>query len=174
MKNRAINTLEYTGVVTLSQYVGDKKLTLAKLSNEGGYSLFNFFADCLVGEFDVAAVNRPTKIMLLHVDKTDGSTMSFESRSGFIYQTSSPEKTMQSTTSAVGSVRYSFIVPKDLLSGKDANDVNYIGLYANAAQPGEESNFAALVGVNFAEQNVSASSAVLIDWELNIYNRNKT
>lgn len=167
MKNKAINTLEYTGVVRLSQYIGSKKVEVAKLQNEGSYSLFNFFADCLVGDFEVAQINRPTKIMLL---QKDSKTSEFTSKSGFIFQTSKPEKVYDT---AKGTVRYSFIIPKDLISSIKPETVTHIGLYANSATDGEETNFSALVGVDLTNDDLASAAAVLVDWELNISNKNK-
>ena len=170
MKNKAINTLEYTGVVKLSQYIGTKKVEVARLQNEGNYSLFNFFADCLVGDFEIAQINRPTKIMLLQKEQKDPTTVEYISKSGFIFQTSKPEKVYDTTK---GIVRYSFIIPKDLISSIKPETVSHIGLYANSASDGEESNFSALVGVDLTSDNVAASAAVLVDWELNISNKVK-
>ena len=167
MKNKAINTLEYTGVVRLSQYIGSKKVEVAKLQNEGSYSLFNFFADCLVGDFEVAQINRPTKIMLL---QKDSKTSEFTSKSGFIFQTSKPEKVYDT---AKGTVRYCFIIPKDLISSIKPETVTHIGLYANSATDGEETNFSALVGVDLTNDDLASAAAVLVDWELNISNKSK-
>lgn len=170
MKNKAINTLEYTGIVRLSQYIGTKKVEIAQLQNEGNYSLFNFFADCLVGDFDVAQINRPTKIMLLQKVKEDENTFRYEGKSGFIYQTSKPEKVYNTSK---GTVRYSFIIQKDLINTIKPESVSHIGLYANSASDGEEANFSAIVPVNLNSDNISVAAAVLVDWELNISNKNK-
>lgn len=169
MKNKAINNIEYTGVVTLSQYIGSKKVKLAQYYNSGSYSLFNFFADCLVGDFEVAKLHRPTKIMLLLQDE---NTKEYKSLSGFIYQTSKTEKVYATTK---GIVRYSFIIPKDLLSTIRAETISHIGLYADSARDDLDiSDFSAIVPVNFDNEKISLSdySAILVDWELNISNRN--
>ena len=166
MKNKAINNIEYTGIVTLSQYIGSKKVTLAQYHNSGSYSLFNFFADCLIGDFEVAKLHRPTKIMLLSQDET---TKEYSSLSGFIYQTSKPEKVY---ATAKGAVKYSFIIPKDLIMTIQAETISHIGLYADSARDLDISDFSAIVPVSFNNDKISASSAVLVDWELNISNRN--
>jgi hypothetical protein len=160
MKNNAINTLNYTGIVTLSRYVGSKKIEIAKLHNSGGYSLFNFFSDCLVGNFDIAKINRPTKIMLLAKD-ADGN---FAQASDFIVQVSNPEKIYKATSSAV---KLSFMIPQDKFS---STTFTHIGLYANSTSYDDCDQYAALVAKPTSLTNLSASSALLIDWELNISN----
>ena len=71
MKNIATNTLGYTGIVTLSQYINSKKIKIAQVHNEGSYPLFNFLSDCLLGDFSIAALALPNKIMLLKKDDND-------------------------------------------------------------------------------------------------------
>ena len=78
MNSKAVNTLNYTGIVTLSQYVGNNKVQLAQIHNTGGTSLFNFLASCLAGHFQYASVNWPTKIKLLDY-AVDGSEYTYES-----------------------------------------------------------------------------------------------
>ena len=52
MKGTAINTLNYTGTVHLSLLVDAKtKVPFATIHNAGTSALFNFFTDCLVGDF---------------------------------------------------------------------------------------------------------------------------
>jgi hypothetical protein len=167
MRNNAINTLEYSGIVTLSQNIGSKKRKVAQFHNAGKYALFSFLADCLVGDFDMARVYRPTKILLLH--KKEDET--FERLSGFIFQTSKPEK-ISSGSGTKSSVKYSFIVPRDLLDSIDIQKLDYIGLYSNITAPEDYTDFAALVELkNLTNTEVSASSALIIDWELNISNK---
>lgn len=168
MKNKAINTFEYTGIVTLSQYIGTKKVKIAQLQNEGSYSLFNFFADCLLGDFDVAKINRPTKIMLLHKDSTTGE---YQSMSGFIFQTSKPEKVFTTTTKIT--VRYSFIIPRELVNSISSKAISHIGLYANSAKNEEVNEFSAIVKFNQGDDTTSESSVIVVDWYLNISNKNK-
>ena len=66
MKNTAINTLNYTGIVSLSQCIGNRKIKIAQMHNTGGASLFNFLANCLIGNFTTAKINYPTKIKLIN------------------------------------------------------------------------------------------------------------
>ena len=62
MTSKSINNLYYTGIVTLSQYDGKKRTPIVRLHNTGGNLLFEFLANCLVGNFDQAAKNQPAKI----------------------------------------------------------------------------------------------------------------
>ena len=165
MKNSAINTLKYTGTVTLSQCIGSKKIKLAQINNAGGQPLFNFFADCLLSDFEIAKMNCPSKIKLLAEKPGDSEGQTkYESKSGFINWTSKPEKVY--TGSVISTVRYSFIVPRALLSG---NTFSHIGLYADSAKHGDENNYAAIVFTD-SLTDISTSSALIIDWELNISN----
>lgn len=166
-KNKAINAVEYTGIVTLSQYIGEKKIQIAKVHNAGSYSLFSFFADCLVGSFDVARMNRPTKIRLLSADPENPGN--YIAESGFIHQTTNPEKVYSTSK---GTVRYSFLIPRDIVSGTNAQ-IDYIGLYANSATEEEVNEFSAIVGMSVDSSAVTISSAALVEWELNISNKNK-
>ena len=175
MKNTAINSFGYTGTVTLSQYIGGKKVKLCQLHNTGKNALFNFISDCLVGDFDTAKMNRPTKIMLLQEKETIDTTtqvksIDYERKSGFIYQLSKPEKIYTANPESV--VCYSFIIPSDMFAAASI-DFSHIGLYTNATIEAEFRQFAAIVDIRnqISQQAVSASSALLIDWELNISNK---
>ena len=158
MKNTAINSLSYTGTVTLSQYAGTKKLVVAKIHNTGLNRLFSFLSDCLIGDFEAAKVNRPDKIMLLKKD-SDGD---YVKASDFIYFLSSPEK-VYSTSASI--VKYSFIIPRDML----LKDFHGIGLYAYIDK--EYTNPAAYCAIDKDKIKLSTSSVLVVDWELNIANR---
>ncbi len=180
MKNTAINTLNYTGIVTLSQYIGSQRIELARKHNSGGSPLFDFLADCLIGNFTMAKLLRPTKIMLVkrteNKDPTTGavSSYSYESKSGFIYLLTKPEKIYSSTQCKV---RYSFIVPKDQLESiTDYKDLG-IGLYTNAVadsatDSGSLENYAAfcLLDNNDLSKSTRIGAALVVDWELIISN----
>ena len=163
MKNTAINTLGYTGIVTLSQCIGAKKIKMTDIKNTGRYSLFNFFSDCLLGDFTIAETNRPAKIMLLDF-KNEKDASSYISKSGFVYLINKPEKVNSDTE---GIVRYSFIVTRDTLEGTTFNS---IGLYTNSAT--EPEDFAAIVQIDesLKNQDFLSSSALVVDWELHISN----
>ena len=111
MKNTAINTLKYTGIVTLSQYIGAKKVKIAQRHNDGGDALFEFLASGLIGDFAMAKALRPTKIMLLRQTNTpENPIYETTDNADFYYLLTRPEK-----LSSVGlsKVRYSFLIPKE-------------------------------------------------------------
>lgn len=162
IKGTTASKLEYTGIVTVSQCTHSKKITLAKLHNEGGKSLFNYLADCLVGDFDIANASRPTKIMLLNVD--DSGKIEKANNASFIYILYNPEKVYDDSK---GIVRYSFIIPQDVLSG---SSFNAIGLYAANATEADLADFAACCRFELDRSNISLSHILVIDWELHIFN----
>lgn len=176
MKSTALNSLKYTGIVTLSRYTNKKKTPLATLHNEGGYSLFSFLSDCLVGEFDTARLARPTKVMLLNTvytaeDNDSGQVKKISSASGFIYLMTQPEKVYTDSMANSSTVCYSFIIPRDTI---EAAEFNSIGLYADSATLSDVENFAAFCrfpGELKTEISTSNSALLAVDWELNISNK---
>lgn len=159
MKNAAINQLHYTGIVTLSQYNGNEKFEIKKIHNAGGKSLFNFLADCLVGDFDIARMAIPNKIMLLAKDNND-----LVPASGFIYKIAKPEKVYTEDVAA-STVRYSFQITRDVLENLTFCG---IGLYTNNSV--DPLNYAAFCTISNRDINLSASSVLVVDWELTISN----
>lgn len=170
MRNKAINTLKYTGIVTLSQYIGTKKVNIAQRHNTGGSSLFEFFADCLIGDFTMAKATMPTKIMLVkRTESKNGAgnvDFTYEDVSGFIYLLTKPEKVYNSAGSAV---RYSFVIPKDMLESINNFEGLGLGLYTDGAVKSEPENFAAFCELNLSKSSIISASLV-IDWELIISN----
>ena len=166
MKNIAKNTLKYTGIVTISQVIGKKKIELAKVHNRGSNSLFNFLSDCLIGDFDTARLDRPTKIMLLQEEHNEetGEILSIVPVSGFIYRITTPEKVYNDYA---GAVRYSFIINRDML---ESLDFNCIGLYSDSKLVTDYNEYAALCSINVEKERATAASALLVDWELQISN----
>lgn len=165
MKGTAVSNLEYTGIVTLSQCIRGKTFEVAKFHNAGGKSLFNFLANCLVGDFELARLTRPAKIMLLHED-VETRSISKASNTSFIYLLSKPETVYSSENKSI--VRYSFIIPQDFFTG---TSFNAIGLYTSEATEADLDSYAALVSnINFDDVNISISSILILDWELHISN----
>jgi hypothetical protein len=160
MKGTATNKLGYTGIVTISQYNQGKKILIEQIHNEGNYPLFNFLANCLIGAFDIAKLDRPAKIMLLN--KTE-SGISAATNAGFLGLRTNPEKVYSATS---GIVRYSFIIPAEDIS----TDFNAIGLYMNSATKSDLDNYAACCDVDINANTISSSSVLVIDWELHITN----
>ena len=168
MKSSVINSLKYTGIVTLSQYIKGKKVKLSQVYNSGNNSLFDFIANCLVGDFDIAQVKRPTKIRLLKKDD-DGT---YKAASGFIFLLAKPEKVINTSTKLQAAVRFSFIVPADMLTKK----FDSIALYTNDVSDLDNyvEDYAAICDVDDINTNTIVSSAVLVvDWDLIISNQTK-
>lgn len=171
MKNVAINNLTYTGVVTLSQYVGNKKIQIAKANNTGGTSLFKFLANCLVGDFTYAKASCPTKIKLLNRYVVENG-FEYESFSGFIFK-----RGVEVIEDNVGEcrVRYSFMIPRDLLENITSITTLGLGLYANGVPESEPENFAAFCALGDAGLELTraelTNASLLVDWELVISNK---
>lgn len=164
MENTA-NILNYTGIVTLSQYIGDKKIKIAQAHNEGKIALFDFLADCLIGDFDIAKINRPTAIRLLNKDK-DGI---YKGVSGLIYLLNKPEKLYDEDEGSC-KVCYSFSVSSSLL--EDEMEFTSVGLYSRHAALSEPGDFAAVCDINNQETSqIDSSSVLIVDWELIIANK---
>lgn len=177
MKNKAINTLGYTGIVTLSQYNGSKKIQLAQIHNTGGASLFTFLANCLIGDFTYAKTNWPTKIKILERVALDESATEkrydYYSASGFIFLRTTPEIIQNNLNEC--RVRYSFMVPRDLLENVNSSGDFGLGLYTHSASESSPEDFAAYCSLS-NDLNVSmselATASLLVDWELVIANNN--
>ncbi len=121
----SLNPLRYTGIVSLSQYTDSEKILLSQLHNKGTNQLFDYFANCLVGNFEAAKTNSPTKIMLLK-KSSDGKTI--EPASPFIYLRTLPEKIKEDASHIHPAVRYSFVISQDVVINKN---FNAIGLFLN-------------------------------------------
>jgi hypothetical protein len=170
MKNKAINVLNYTGIVTLSRYVGTKKIKVAQVHNTGGTSLFNFLANCLAGEFDVAKVNIPTKIRLLYRSgDTDNYTYSPITSSIFLRTPPEP-----SFTTGESRVKFSFIIPRDYLDSislvSTPDNTLCLGLYANSVSEEDSENFMAFCELENLDQSILVNAYLVVDWELIIAN----
>lgn len=172
MKNVAINNLTYTGIVTLSQYVGNKKIQIAKVHNTGGSYLFKFLANCLVGDFSKVNKNHcPTKIKLLSRTPVENDFI-YEEKSGFIFKRG---------VELIGDndnecrVRYSFMIPRDLLEDITSISSLGIGLYANDIPESEPENFAAFCAIGRSGLELTraelTNASLLVDWELVIANQ---
>lgn len=165
MKNKALNSMQYTGIVTLSQYINNKKIPIKKIHNKGGDTLFSFLTDCLIGDFDIAKLSRPTKIMLLQVDENESEITVTDRASGFIYLLSKPEKIYNNTGNAAC---LSFKVPRDMLSG---TEFNAIGLYSDNATIYDYNKYSAICLIDINNNELSVSSVLDVDWELILSNK---
>ena len=163
IKSTTINTIGYTGIVTLSQYTRGKLHPIKQIHNEGGKPLFDFLADCLVGDFSVAKQDLPNKILLLNKDDAGHITKARDT--GFIYFLSKPERVYNESE---GVVRYSFTIPQDIISG---TNFNAVGLYTGTAMETDIDDYAAycFIGSDIVNE-ISKSSVLVLDWELHISN----
>jgi hypothetical protein len=157
-------------MVTLSQYIQGKKFTVARINNTGGKPLFDFLTDCLAGDFDIAKLDRPNKILLLtQADEADGKyVISRATDTGFIYLTAKPEKIY--TDDNKSGIRYSFIIPQDIFIG---TKFNAVGLYPwSATLSDAEEDYAAYcyLGEEVLD-DISVSAILVLDWELYISNQ---
>ena len=181
MKNTAINTLTYTGIVTLSQYIGTKKVKIAQMHNTGGTSLFSFLANCLAGDFTLAKPNLPTKIKIIRRTRPNAEIDEYvySSASSYIFLRTPPEAYSNAGESRV---RFSFIIPRDflevqnLISSSTSSEVLGLGLYANGVPdtPEEAENFMAFCILENIEQTIAANAVLTVDWELVISNSQST
>lgn len=171
MNNKAINTLAYTGVVTLSQYIGSKKIKILQTHNEGGNPLFDFLADCLTGDFSIARYSKPNKVKLVRRKRayTDAGDAYFkyESESDFYYLISKPEKVYDGTKSVV---RYSFMIPRDIIGNRQFEGLG-LGLYADTIKnvDADLAKFSAYCDLNLTTNSI-IDSALVVDWELTFSN----
>lgn len=168
IKGTTVNSLGYTGIVTLSQYIRGKKFIIAQTHNAGGKPLFDFLADCLAGDFAMAELNRPNKILLLNIqDTAEGQDITKLADTGFISLLTKPERVYDAKE---GIVRFSFIVPQDIFASA-MSKFNAIGLYTASATTLDVADCAAICRVDqdFFDK-VAVSSVLVLDWELHISN----
>ena len=172
MRQDTLQTLGYTGIVTLSQYIGDKKVKIKQLKNHGGEALFDFFAYCLKGDFSVADALRPNKILLLSKQQSEQSSESTYSAlgagQGYYTISTTPEKIY---SAGACKVRYSFIISKDVLRGLNSTENVYLGLYPSSANYGniDVNNFSAICKLGSLDL-IPTNAALVVDWELIISN----
>lgn len=172
-RSKAVNNIGYTGIVKLSQYTNGKKFSIAKVHNAGGKPLFDFLANCLAGDFDIAKKNLPAKILLLDIVKAESGeiTVNAADNTGFITLLSKPELVYAEDA---GVVRYRFIIPQEYFAaGTSVGAVrfNAIGLYPSSVKStADASQFAAYCEVDTDDWSLSAASVLVLDWELHVTN----
>lgn len=157
MKNIATNKLGYTGVVTLSQYIGTKKVKIASMHNSGGKPLFELITNCLVGDFTTALSSMPDRVQLLEYDENNKK---YISRSEPYYKLTAPEKVNDGYA-----VRYSFMIPKDVIKNINNIDKLSLGLYTSNVGKDDIENFAAICKLELSRSSI-LGAAVLVDWVL--------
>ncbi len=167
MKNIARNTLAYVGDVTLSQYVGSKKVKIGHVHNKGGKPLFDFLASCFTGDFATANTLLPRKIWLFEAefnnDTIKDGTFKDHSTQGIL----SPARKSDSTENA-SSVRYSFSIPYTYITSLDTFEHAYIGLYTEHEE--NPDNYLAYFSLSTLNRSLFLNTALVIDWELQVTN----
>ena len=168
MKNTVRNSLEYSGIVTISKYVGNKKVPLIQTHNTGSSSLFDFFARCLIGDFESAPAFRPAKIMLLQEQVNNDGTVVYHSVSPFIFLLTKPKQVYSNNGSRV---LYSFMIHSDMFENVTDFSSLVIGLYSNGIPDttADFSLFAAACKVGLSSAALTSAS-LIVDWELIIAN----
>lgn len=143
--NNAQQYMSYSGDVKLTTYIGGKPVTKQNFHNAGALSLYRFFANCLVGNFSVAASIRPFKIKLFGLTKPENYLQSnlsgkdiFESKdlvefSGFIPITTAPEIFYFENGTEIGcKVVLSFVFPYSKIT--NTGDIHVIGIYGSRSE----------------------------------------
>ena len=173
MKSAARNTLAYTGNVTLSQYVGSKKVVVGKVHNSGGKPLFDFFISCLTGDFTTANALLPRRIGLFTAKyNTDGSLSEITKKFG-TWGLLLPARKVDSTEDN-SSVCYSFTIPFEIISPITSFEDAYVGLYSEAETSKEEDmdygNYMAYFSLSTLNRSLFLNAALAVDWELQVIN----
>jgi hypothetical protein len=161
------SNIMYTGIVRLSQYTNGKKFTVAEIHNKGGKALFDFLANCLVGDYELAQADRPHKILLLNIDD-ETKEIKQAANTSPIRPLTTPERVYSADE---GIVKYSFIVPQEYFAAGGASGAtrfNAIGLYPESA--GTVEDYSAYCLVDTSNWSISMSSVLVLDWELHISN----
>ena len=171
MKNKAINTLTYTGIVTLSQYIGSKKVKIAEMHNSGGASLFSFLANCLAGDFSFASKTMPAKVRFLEREhsKVD-DTYSYRELTQFVPYRTPP---VPKSSSDGSSVRYSFVIPREYIEHLEVSNLGNtlgLGLYAANALDEDIDDCMAFCELAEIDKNSMVNTYLVVDWELIISN----
>ena len=167
MKNIARNTLTYTGNVTLSQYIGSKKVVVGKIHNSGGKTLFDFLVSCFTGDFITANTLLPRKIALFTAETTDDGVLSRIVEKCGEWGLLSPARKVDSTEDN-SSVRYSFSIPFEIISPITSFEKAYVGLYTEFED--DCMNYMAYFSLHDLDRSLFLNTALVVDWELQITN----
>lgn len=172
MKNTARNTLAYVGNVTLSQYVGSKKVVIGQTHNSGGKPLFDFIVSCFTGDFTTANMLLPRRIGLFTAElNSEGVITTILER----YGTSgllSPARKVDSTEDN-SSVRYSFSIPFEVISPITSFEDAYVGLYSDSEASKDNmdyKNYMAYFSLSTLDRSLFLNTALVVDWELQVIN----
>jgi hypothetical protein len=168
--------LGYEGKVTLTLKSGGRVLKSRTYKNNGTAQLFRFLGYCLIGACEDSEAKKllPTKILLLANDSGDPATAdptSVTQQSD--WQTYAQTPTISSTPSHV-SVTYNFEIPRNAIFGS-FNQVALYGVGINHLADFSAYYFLTDALGAFEEQKAlewSATTVLLIDWELTLSNKN--
>lgn len=177
------NGIGYEGKVTLTLKSNNKVLKSKTYKNNGTVQLFKFLGYCLMGACEDAEAKRllPTRLLLLENfsnsgsgDVTTADPQNVAARTD--WQSFAQTPTIV-TTNAQVKVTYNFEVPKAAIT----NTFNQIALYGAGMDISENlvdfsayhyltNPYGALENQN--PKDWSATTVLLIDWELTISNKN--
>lgn len=164
----------YEGKVTLTLKSNNRVLSSKIYKNKGTAQLFKFLGYCLIDSYEEAKKYLPNKIMLLKnisSDRRNPQSTSVVPCSD--WQTLAKTPTIISENDEV-KVVYSFEIPRAAVEG----EFNQVALYgALADAPTEFSAYYYLKDVyeeleNQKIEDWSATTVLLIEWELNLSNKN--
>ncbi len=170
--------LGYEGKVTLTLKSNNRVLKSQVYKNRGTARLFKFLGHCLINDYVGAKEYLPTKILLLHNNSTtpqSNYSEDVEQRSSWQGLSQQPTLISESENEQVRVV-YSFEVPRTAITGT----FNQVALYGTGVKDHEITHFSAYYYLtdgngNFDNQNVndwSATTVLLIEWELILSNKN--
>lgn len=171
----------YEGKVTLTLKNNGRTLKSQTYKNNGTVELFNFLGNCLINKFTEAEKLLPNQILLLYNSKspTHAYAKSVTPQSEFIGLAQTPSIVDDPETESV-KVTYNFEVANQLIEG----EFNQIALYgAGKTNPGLEvaefsayyfltDDSGAFMTMSPKKDGWSATTVLLIDWELSISNKN--
>jgi hypothetical protein len=176
--------LGYEGKVTLTLKSNNRVLKSQVYRNHGTARLFKFLGHCLINDFTGAKPYLPTKILLLYNEaKTPAEAITNAMNPTYIDVRSSEKGLSQMPTliseDETEQVRviYSFEMPKTAITG----EFNQVALYSSSASIHKPEEFSAYYlltdGANqWDPQNTvdwSATTILLIEWELILSNKNE-
>jgi hypothetical protein len=175
-----INNLGYEGKVTLTLKSNGRILESKTYKNNGTAQLFKFLGYCLIGSFEEAKGLLPRKILLLHNNSSSVSIADINptdviARTIFQPLTLTPSIISDSQTAQV-KVVYNFEIPRAAIEGP----FNQVALYSDKMKYTDISDFSAYYYFTDALGNLetinieawSATTVLLIEWELTLSNKN--
>ena len=175
--SKSINGFEYSGDITIKLAEGDRIYSEQHYHNTGCRTLFNFFSNCLAGDFNAAKSSRPCKIVLFKAG--DGEqlgtfnssywTDEYRISSGMYYDsavTPGMEEGKCETT-------FHFRLPFLALNG--GTTVSKLGLYPDIISFYDTD----LCAYKFLDRPIeipekSGNYTIIIDWTLKVTNINST